>query len=157
MVLIFGGCEWEPPHNNPVDPDHYNYQPFGRIHITVLEAESDQPLEYAEVRIPDLGRISFTDTSGILQFDRVPVGNHRIYAERRGDDLRAYGLDSLDITVEESATVRDTFHLQPLPPTPGSLSVQVLNLSSQPIEAATVLIAELGRFGLTDEQRQEKP
>ncbi len=152
VLTVLMGCTLEPPHNNLADPDHYNYTPIGQVQILVLDAEvSGVPIENAEVRIPELNRLEYTDTSGIMILYQVPVGRYWVYAEQRGNGVRAYAVDSLEIAISESITSVDTFRLTPLPLTPGQLSVQVLDKGSRPIETATVIITEHGKFALTNE------
>lgn len=151
VMFILAGCTLEPPHNNLADPDHYNYTPIGQVQIVVQDAEVDgQPIYRAEVRIPELSRLEYTDSSGTMILYQIPVGRYQVFAEQRGNGVRAYATDSLEVTVSEGITSVDTFRLEPLPLTPGQLSVQVLNKSSQPIEHATVIITEHGKFSLTD-------
>lgn len=148
FILILFGCTWDPPHDNPVDPEHYRYQPNGRLQLSVIETDHLQPLSRAEVRIPDLGRVDLTDDDGMADFYEVPVGEYIVHAERIGNGYRSYALDSLTIIVSVGVTVRDTILLDPLPQTPGSLSMQIINYNQQPIKDATALVT-LTNFDLS--------
>lgn len=149
-ILIYNSCNWDVPHDNPVDPLHYRYQPTGSLQLSIIDSATAMPLFQAEVRIPELGRFSLTNANGIVLLENIPTGTYAIYAERRGVESVDYKRITLDFTINANTTQYDTLKLAPLPPVPGSLTLRVLTLHQKAIPNATVQINSLGLFRVTD-------
>jgi len=150
IAALLLGCNWDPPHDNPIDPNYYRYLPTGELKLTVIGADSLKPLSQVEVRSPALAVLAYTDSAGSVHLKKLPLGLYRFYAERR-DGTKPYGLDSVNVQIRENSVYADTLSLPPLPPTRGGLTVRVKTLISQePIYGAEIRIPELGLYSLSN-------
>ncbi len=151
FFVIFIGCQWDPPHDNPLDPQNYRYNPSGSLKFILLDTLDLTPINRAEVRLPELSLCKLSDSSGIVEFPAVKPGNWWVFAERRGEnELKPYALDSILVYLQDRQARCDTIKLRALPPTSGRLIIRVLTLTSIPIYKSTVMINELGRFAFSD-------
>jgi len=148
LTALVGGCQWDPPRDNPLDPGFYRYQKTGDLEMTVRSASDRRPIPGAEVRIPSLDYYRFTDSLGVASFSSLPVDTFWVTAERRGSF--PFGLDSIRAAVVPDQIIHETIELDTLPSAFGSVQVWVRTLRNLPIPGATVLINSLGRFTTTD-------
>lgn len=154
FMLIASGCQWEVPHNNPLDPANYRYQPFASLVVKVLDVDTDIPISGAEVRISEINSFKNTNILGCASFDNIPTNYDSllIFVEKRGGDGFNYMKDSAYVRVNHTQIDTLVMYLKTLPPSPGSLTIEILTLRQTPIVNATVLISELGLFRTTNDE-----
>ncbi|MCF7810844.1 hypothetical protein K9N50_07630 [bacterium] len=117
MVLVwFVGCEWDPDHSNPFDPDNPNYEEIGNLRLKVypLDRHAD-PIPGVTVLISELGRFEITDESGQVFFDQVPADTLKVVAYRNDNSEIVYARDSIEVIVEPYKTKFDSLRLDAVP------------------------------------------
>ncbi len=154
-ILILFGCQWDPDHNNPFDPN-YIVTDKTSMQVQVLSRDSaeDMPVIGASIQISTLGRIATTDSTGWAKILEIPLGRWWVSAYRDTEEQPNYARDSIEITTTLDTPNSTSLRLNALPiPEKPSLHVQVMNRDFSTdfaINKATVQIADLGRFATTD-------
>jgi len=109
------GCQWDPPHDNPLDPGSNAYHfPFGTLRVSVLTL-IEQPIRDATVLLPELGQIAVTDTNGLVEFKELPIGVWWVVAYRNNVGSAVYTSDSAQVTILTKAASEQTLLLDGLP------------------------------------------
>lgn len=106
------GCQWNPSHDNPMDPDFYRKPNVLNFLVQNLDR---QPIPDANVRIDALGRFTKTDSLGIARFEDLPAGDSWITASRISGEMPLYALDSILITISLGTTINASINLDALP------------------------------------------
>jgi len=124
-------------------PTHLGAQ-TGRIEGTVLEAETDQPLEGVTVRLEETELGTFSSARGSFALSDVPVGGYVVVAEGLG-----YQAERREITVRRDATTRLTVRLSTEAVEVGGITVEaerryVRDVSVSGLKIATPVL-ETGR------------
>jgi len=115
--LTLSGCEWDPPHDNPLDSTHPDYQPVGKLRIHV-QTNIGRHIQDATVLLNkegEQGRFSLTGGSGEAFFTELPVGNWLAVAFRDVVPDTIYERDSLMVTVNQAAETDTSIYLDALP------------------------------------------
>jgi hypothetical protein len=108
------GCQWNPSHDNPLDPMSDRYSPNGSLNFKVLTL-IQQPIVGATVLIDELGLYVLTDSSGRAHFDNLPADSYWVRAFRDTPGLAQYGRDSLLVAVTPHGSLDTTINLDGLP------------------------------------------
>ncbi|MFC2150189.1 carboxypeptidase-like regulatory domain-containing protein [Calditrichota bacterium] len=112
IAVLLSSCAFDPVHDNPNDPAHTAYQPFGELKLTVLTRNNLEPIENASVTVlrpAQEGRIRLTNEDGQVIFSQLPEGIWQVIAERVAESPKAlYGRDTLEVNISQE-TVVDTF------------------------------------------------
>ncbi|MDP8228948.1 MAG: hypothetical protein P9M15_05795 [Candidatus Electryoneaceae bacterium] len=115
MILI--GCGWDPPRDNPLDPNHYRYRPIednGSLAVQVLTL-SQQPVEDAIVELTEAGLILRTDQDGWARFEEVAIGDWWVHAFKQADEGPVYARDSIQVEIRQSTHIETNFRLDAQP------------------------------------------
>jgi len=116
VMLLVLGCQWDPPHDNPLDPKVLS-APLAKISIQVIDLDRD-PIKNAKVilREPDSDRISSTDSLGWAHFINLPVDSvWWAVADRNNGELVKYAVDSVQVTSSLEEPVVEVLSLDALP------------------------------------------
>ncbi len=115
-LVLLTGCDWDPPHDNPFDPDNPNYNPTGNLRLKVYPLNwHDAPIPGVTVLITELGRFGITDNNGETFFDQIPADTLMVVAYRDTDPEVIYARDSIEIIIEPSKTTFDSLRLDAVP------------------------------------------
>lgn len=118
ITVLSQGCSWEPPHDNPVDPVHTAYQPFGSLGLNVLTRFGSNPVDSATVLFTKEGEISrlrLTDETGKIVVDELPEGVWRVIAYKDEYVGTLYGRDTVFVNIVSGSSIDTTLRLNALP------------------------------------------
>lgn len=116
VMLIVIGCQWDPPHDNPLDPK-VPPAPLSQITIQVLDL-SHVPIENAKVILREIDKdiIASTDSGGWAHFDELPVGETWwAVADKNNGDTLKYAVDSIRISSSLGETNTAIISLDAMP------------------------------------------
>lgn len=116
VILMFWGCQWDPPHDNPFDPK-VPPAPLSMISIQVIDLGRN-PINKAKVILRDLNsdHISSTDSAGWAYFDNLPVdGVWWAIADRISEEIINYAVDSVEVTSSLAEPLTKVLSLDALP------------------------------------------
>jgi hypothetical protein len=114
-MAIVSGCQWDPPHDNPLDPGSNAYHfPFGSSKVTI-QTLVGQPIKDATVLLPELGQFGVTDSNGVTLFEELPIGKWWVVAFRDNIGYDVYARDSAQLTVSINESSELTLPLDGLP------------------------------------------
>ncbi|HYM19737.1 MAG TPA: carboxypeptidase-like regulatory domain-containing protein [Candidatus Kapabacteria bacterium] len=81
-------------------------QDLGMIKGTVISKSTKEPIAGVSVSIPELKKITQSDTAGVFMFKNIPIGSHNIvthfvgYAEKRTNDVFVLANKTTDVKIE---------------------------------------------------------
>ncbi|RMH69226.1 MAG: PEGA domain-containing protein [Gemmatimonadetes bacterium] len=119
---------------------------FGALTVTVVDAETQEPVSRARVSLirterPGFHSHRFTDEAGLAEFNRVPTGDYYLRVHARG-----YDTAEAEVTIMEAETTELTLEITPTaPPAYGSVSGFVTDEESgEAIAGARVVLRREG-------------
>jgi len=116
FLLACSSCEWDPPHDNVLDPDSPNYRPFGSLEVTVRTLDvPGLPIAGAMVLLLEIGRFGTTNDSGIVRLRDLPEGTWSVIAYRDVYPDTVYARDTIAVDIYPAKLTRVDFHLDALP------------------------------------------
>jgi len=114
-LLLVIGCQWDPPHDNPFDPNYTIHRPSLKLLVSGSVLRSERAIPNATVTISSLGRYTQTDSTGWAVFNDMPAGDWWVAAYREGGVLPIYAPDSILVTVNVNVPTYSQIHLDALP------------------------------------------
>lgn len=116
FTLLLYNCDWDPPHDNPFDPDNPNYSSLGSLRLKVYPLDwHDAPLPGVTVLIPELERFGITDENGEKLFEQIPADTLLVVAYRDLESEVIYARDSIEVIIKPSHTTFDSLRLDAVP------------------------------------------